>query len=86
MRNYVKDARTVLREYDRECKELCYTAYLPQEVANLKKEIAAEFASIKRMEAKKSAAMRRLRDLFDPDKFNTKYAPYDIQGEPVVAE
>ena len=82
-RNYKKDVKSVLRQYDRECKELCSTAFLPNDVEKLKKEIAAEIESIDKMEAKKAQAMRTLRNLFDPVKFNAKlYSPYAKNGEP----
>ena len=82
-RNYKKDVKSVLRQYDRECKELCYTAFMPNEVERLKKDIAAEIESIDKMEAKKAQAMRTLRKMFDPVKFNAAlYSPYAKNGEP----
>lgn len=85
MRNYEKKPSTVLLQFDKECFELCYTAAIPQKVAEAREAIKKLSPNINKMEIEKERKMHTLRNLFDPFMFRDDlYSPFDSDGEPVA--
>ena len=81
MWNYDKGNQLLLRMFDQECKELCYSQCIPEKVAEVRK-LIEKCRKSEDAEAAKNKAMFILRKNFDPDLYDwDKITIYDEQGE-----
>ena len=79
--NYDKGNKSVLRLFDRECRELCYSQTIPEKVAEARKVIEA-CKSGTAADRAKERVMHDLRNAFDPYLYNwDAITLYDEEGE-----
>lgn len=79
--NYDKGNKSVLRLFDQECRELCYSQTIPERVAKARK-IIEKCKKGSDADKAKERVMHDLRNAFDPDLYDwSKITLYDESGE-----
>ena len=84
MRSDVKSAKTILKEFDVECSELCYTDFIPNRVTEARERLRkAMNQEPSKVENLKEQLMYSLRNAFNPDKYDLSLASFARNGERV---
>ncbi len=82
MRNYVKSTKHILAIFDQECRELCYTDYIPLQVEEAREKLRKTMdKGPSKMEIVKEQVMHTLRNTFDPDSYDLTLASFAEDGE-----